>query len=256
MMPVDEQQLRRFVNDLNSDYEQDSMLTKHHEVIPYDEDRDSGESFIQIGRRTNLPKRFFAQGDNYSTFQISSQFAKSIVTGEKGFIARSFIDEVDGEVESAELEENLTFDLILEAYRQVPDPDYILIPIYKEFHRTVSQWARNQESWMDGFRTLEVGTSKVQILWVSTDLDIRDIVVVDTDYTRIIRKEGGQSSPPPEVDVIQEYEEFSRGKPVLCTFGQDSEEFDFVYRTVLSEPDLTEYSGFVIEVPDDLELSE
>lgn len=255
-MPVDEQQLRQFANDLNSDYEQDSILTNHHEVIPYDEDRHSSKSFIQIGRRTNLPKRFFAQGDNYSTLPIASKFAKSIVTGEKGFIARSFIDEVDGEIESVELEENLTFDPILEAYRQVPDPDYILIPIYKEFHRTVSQWARNQESWMDDFRTLNVGTSKVQILWVSTDLDIRDIVVVDTDYTRIIRKEGGQSSPPPNVDAIQEYEEFSRGKPVICTFGRDSEEFDFAYRTVLSELDLTEYSGFVIEVPDDMELSE
>lgn len=255
-MPVDEQQLRRFVSDLNSGYEQDSILSNHHELIPFDEDRHGAESFIQIGRRTNLPKRFFAQGDNYSTFQIASQFAKSIVTGEKGFIARSFIDEVGGEVESAELKENLTFDLILEAYRQVPDPDYILIPIYKEFHRTVSEWARNQESWMSGFRTIEVGTSEVEILWVSTDLDIRDIVVVDTDYTRIIRKEGGQSSPPPGVDAIEDYEEFSRGKPVICTFGRDSEKFDFVYRTVLSEPELTEYSGFVIEVPDDMELSE
>lgn len=255
-MLVDEQQLRRFVTDLNSDYERDSILSNHHDVIPFDEVRHANESFIQIGRRVNLPKRFFAPGDTYSTFQIASQFSKSIVTGEKGYIARSFIDEVGGEVESAELEENLTFDLILEAYRQVPDPDYILIPIYKEFHRTVSQWARNQESWMEGFRTLEVGTSKMQILWVSTDLDIRDIVVVDTDYTRIIRKEGGQSSPPPNVDAIQEYEEFSQGKPVICTFGEDADEFDFVYRTVLSELDLTEYSGFVIEVPDDVELSE
>lgn len=105
---------------------------------------------------------------------------------------------------------------------------------------------------MDGFRTLEIGTSKVQILLVFTEPDIRDIVV-DTDYTRIIRKERGQSSPPP--DAIQEYEEFTQGKPFSCTFGRDSEGFEFVYRTVLSEPNLTEYSGFVIEVYDDRESS-
>jgi len=255
-MPVDEQQLRRFVTDLNSDYEQDSVLTNHHDLIPFNEGDHSNDSFVQIGRRTNLPKRFFEEGSNYSTFQIASQFAKSIVSGEKGFIARSFVDQAGNEVESLQLEEGLTFDLILEAYRQVPDPDYILIPIYEEFHKTVSDWARNQKPWMSGFRTLKVGDSELTILWISTELDIRDIVVVDTDYTQIVQKEGGQSSPPPDVNAIQEYEEFSHGKPVICTFGRDSDEFDFVYRTVLSEPHLTEYSGFVMKAPDDMELTE
>jgi len=122
----------------------------------------------------------------------------------------------------------------------------------------VNEWIRRRGSFTDG-GSINLGSSEVRVHWLSSDMDIRNLTLVDSSYLHIRQKYGGQSPTPQGVDVIESYDDFTEGERVICTFGRrDDEEdkFDFVYRTVISEINPTKYSSFVVNIPDSIELTE
>lgn len=256
---IDESKLLNFVSQMNAAYEEDTILNSFRHVSQYDEKRHGDMSFIQIGRRHNLPKRFFYEDDNYHNIQLAESFANSIVSGEQVFIANSCIESPS--IDSLQIDGIPDLDDLLQAYKKLPNPDHLFVPIYKEYHRQIDDMINNYGSYKGDFETIDLGNAKVNVHWLSTDSEIRNLVFVDSGYFPIVQKYGGQAEQPGGVNIIEEYSDFSKDNKLICDFGEreDSEEnedeFDFVYRTVLSEPSLTEYSGFVLEVPDTIELT-
>lgn len=256
-MTVDPAKVRQFVEDINSNYENDTILNEFRNVVQHDDDRHEGD-YIQIGLRTGLPKEFFAEDETYHNAHLAKQFATRIVEGEKRWIANSCIEAVEDDVKSVTSSGIPSFDSIVKGYRQTADPDHLLVPMYRELHKQVNEWIRRRGSFTGG-GSIRIGSSEVDVHWLSTDMGIQNLVLVNSSYLSIQQKYGLQAEYPANVDVIDEYDDFSEGKKVICTFGrtdEDPEDFDFVYRSVLSKLNPSQYSAFVIEIPDSVDLTD
>lgn len=256
---IDESKLRNFVSHMNASYEEKTVLNTFSHVNQFDPEKHGSKSYIQIGRRHNLPKRFFYKEDNYHNLHLAENFADSIVTGEQVYIAESCIE--SSKVRSLNVGDIPDFEDLLTACRDLANPDHLFVPIHKEFYKRVNEWIQQYGSFSGDYETVTVGSSEMKIRWLSTDSGLRSIVAVDSGYTPIVQKYGGQAEEPSGLDIIEKYSEFSEGNRLICTFGEydepegEEEEFDFLYRSVFSEPQLTEYSASVIEIPDTLELT-
>lgn len=256
---IDESKLRNFVSHMNATYEDSTVFNTFRHISQFDPEKHGSESYIQIGQRHNLPKRFFYKDENYHNIHLAENFADSIVTGEQVYIAKSCVD--SPKIQSLSVGDIPDFEDLLTACRDLANPDHLFVPIYKEFYKQVNEWIQQYGSFSGDYETLTVGSSEMKVRWLSTDSGLRSLVAVDSGYTPIIQKYGGQAKDSSGIEIIEEYSEFSKGNKLICTFGEyeepedEEDEFDFLYRTVLSEPQLTEYSASVIVIPDTLDLT-
>lgn len=256
-MTVSPDKLREFVDDINSSYEKETVLNEFRNVVQHDDERHDG-GYIQIGLRTGLPKEFFEKDGNYHNAALAKQFGKRIAEGEKKHITQSCIDRIGGDVKGVTSTSVSDFDPVMKGCRQLPDPDHIFVPMYRELHKQVNEWIRQRGSFTGG-GSIRVGSSEMEVHWISTDMGIRDITLVDSSYLQIRQKYGGQADDPANVETIDDYDDISNGEKVICTFGQreeDPDEFDFVYRSVVSKLNPTQYSAFVVEIPNSIELTD
>jgi hypothetical protein len=124
----------------------------------------------------------------------------------------------------------------------------------------VNKWIKNYGSFGGNNETIALGSSELKVRWLSTDSELRSMILIDSGYFPIVQKYGGQAKKPSGINTIEEYSSFSDGNKLICTFGEydeqddEKDEFDFVYRTVFSTRQLNEYSASVIKMPDTLEL--
>lgn len=248
--------LTKFIDVMNNEYSDNTVLRDFREVSQFTDQTDIS-TFQQIGRRTSLPKKFFSQEDHYNNSALARDFARSITQGESVYIAESCIDSAGSSVKLVENNRMPEFDVLVSAQRQLPDPDHLFVPIYKEYYDRVNDWIVQRGSFKGDYETINLGKSQLKVHWIPTNSEIKEMVVVDSGYLPIVQKYGGQSETPTGVEPINKYSDISKNRKVICDIGRDEnpEKFDFVCRTVLSELSPDEYSAFVIRLSDSVSLT-
>lgn len=238
-MSISINKLEGFVQQLQDAYSEESFIQEFVDWRPFETERDTDREYVQIGRRSNLPKRFFFEDEAVANQVISNDFAKTIAQGEKRKIFSDIVNQADSGNISQLSVENFTFDSIIEAYSEVYEPDYLFLPNKTEYRQTLLNW-RDEGYIRQDYRTVEIGQSKIGINWLPSKLDIEGGYLFNEESINVVQKRYKDSNPPDEADFRPEEGLCSEVDFLMAYFGSefngDSEEFDFWLRTIISEP--------------------
>lgn len=241
-----EKKLTVFANQMLQAYENRNILKEFCTIKSFN---DQDRKFFQIAKRTGLPKDFFDERDNVDNSMIASDFVRAIVTGERDFILKAILDSKEISRQEANSFDYKDFVKILS---KMENPTHIFIPI-KLYFKPLNKWIfsnREQIKFVPGKQAIIlVGEKEIQTHWVTSDLGINDIIVVDKNKLKVIQKTFEQSNIPKEIKPISEFDHYSNNKTLMLYFSErDADNFDFVFRSIISKPELTKESAIIINV--------
>jgi len=239
-----EKELTTFANQMLRAYANTSMLK---EFLTIKEFEGQKKEFMQTAQRVKLPKRFFYKNDNYENSILAGDFVRAIVNGERNFILRSILKLKNipkHEIESFNYEE------FRDIVSKMENPTDVFIPLDSFFHLIYSQEFGKRTKFESGKEPmLLVGNKKIQIHWITSYTNINEIIVTDKNKVKIIQKTFEQSKIPKEIKPVKEFLDYSKNKKLMLYFGEkDKDNFDFIFRTVTSKPELEEGAIMIINV--------
>lgn len=267
---LDESMVDDFIRLLHNEYDKRSKLGRmcnkelyvpsKHDAANQSQIIEETDEFIQIPRRILLPVDIV-----HSEFADMSvkNLIRSISLGERNYVVSELSQKVDsGEVSEVHLDD-LEYNTILEASKQVRGPDLLVLPSAKEVRNKVFDWKKSGNYFFRNKEVIILGGNVVELMWVPTDI-ATDGVLINSNRIEIIQKLHGDSTTPKNFNYNGKFEKYSRNRPLMTYFGEevvidDEEEnedlrqkVDFLYRTVVSPPELEQDSALYINLPETL----
>ncbi len=240
-------ELEDFVNQMFKTYDKTSLLRELDLVQKFESQE---KKFFQTAKWVKLPKDFFIapHGIAIDNSVISADFARAIVNGERNFLLKSILE---SDVPKHEIE-SFNYDEFVDIVSKMDNPTDVFIPLDPFFHFVYS-WAyesRKSIKFEAGKEPLLLdGDQKIRVHWITSDTDIKKIIVLDKTKIKIIQKTFEQSNAPKEIKPIKEFEHYSKNKNLMLYFGEKEKGFfDFIFKTVISKPELKEDSAIIIDV--------
>ncbi|WP_136689961.1 hypothetical protein [Halorhabdus amylolytica] len=239
------EEVNSFAREIVSNYEESTELDEVSNVTEYDERTHSHQEFAQVGKRSNLPKRFF-RDEGVILKPLIQQFVDSITTGEIVSILSSIRAAAEqGEIDSFEVSEFSYDSIIVNSFDHVYDPDIIYIPNSTDFRMQLHEWRSDGriKSKEDGMYI--AGASDIKVEWMPSKWGIDDIVLYNKENVNVVQKRYADSDRP---EYIGSVEGFNAPKPddrLMVYLGEefdedkDEEVFEILIRSVISEPQLT-----------------
>ncbi len=248
-----EKELKIFADKMVKSYDNTNMLKELDFINEFDCPE---KEFFQTAQRVNLPKNFFLEheGRKYDNSIIAEDFVRSIVNGERNFILKSML-----ELENIPRQEMKKFDYdeFVRIVSEIENPTDVFIPLNPFFH-SLHLWMSNGipkikfENRSDPIILLD--NKKIRVHWITSDTSINEIIVIDKDKIKITQKILKQSKTPKEIKSIKWFTDCYENKKLMLYLGEkDKDNFDFIFRTVISKPELDEGAGIVINVKNKLE---
>ncbi len=241
-----EKGLKEFGNQMLEGYDKTTFLKDICYLQNFNNEK---EEFMQVARRIILPKELFIkeEGIHKENSAISSDFVRAVVLGERNFIINSIIQDKKSIKEEVD---NFGYKELINAISKVQNPTHIFIPIrpfYMNFHSWI--YKDNMIKFPTGKGTvLVVGNKEIKVDWLPSDTGIDKIIVLNKDMIKIIQKKFEEVELK-GIKLIPLFKEISRGRRLMLYFGdKDKDNFDFVFRTVISKPKLMDCSAIVINV--------
>jgi len=240
-MSVSTEKLERFVQQLQDAYSEESFIEEYVDRSSFESERHTEREYVQIGRRSNLPKRFFFKDEAVVNQVISNDFAKTIAQGEK----RHILSTIEKQANSGHLSQvsvdDFEFDIIIKAYSEVYEPDYLFLPNNTEYRQTLFNWQERGHIETD-YRTVAIGQSQIETKWIPSKLETRGGCLFDRDSIDVVQKQYKDANRPDEADFMSRKDWCSDEDFLMAYFGKefngDPDEFDFWLRTIISEPRL------------------
>ncbi|MBN1941109.1 MAG: hypothetical protein JW772_02915 [Candidatus Diapherotrites archaeon] len=241
-----EKKLTTFASQMIEAYEKTNILNEFCTIKKFE---NQTNEFFQIAKRVGLPKEFFVEQDNVDNSMIASDFTKDIVIGEQNFVLKTILE---SKQTPRHIANSFDYNEFAKIIAQMSNPTNIFIPI-EPYFKPLYKWAfanREQIKFAPGREpSLLIGGKEIQIHWVTSDTKINEIVVVDKNRLEIIQKKFEQSKTPKEINPITQFAHYSNNKKLMLYFAErDPDKFDFVFRSVISKPELTKESATIINV--------
>lgn len=260
-MTTEIEEINSFAREIVNSYEEHTELDRVSNLKKYNEKNHSHREFVQVGKRTNLPKRFF-QDEGVVLKPLIQQFIDSITTDEIVSILYSIRTAAEqGEIDSFEVSEFSYDSIIVNSFDHVYDPDIIYIPNSKDFRMQLHEWRNDGriKSKEDGVYI--AGASDIKVKWMPSKWDIEDIVLYNKENINVAQKRYADVNRP---EYIGSVEGFNAAKPddrLMTYLGEefdadnDEEVYELLIRSVISEPLLTgnmPHGATVINLSDEI----
>jgi len=259
---LEQEDIKWFIRKLHSQYEQNALIREWCDVQVYFErdinkeiiqsftssDESEEDEYIQLGQWTKLPI------DIIDTPQMGdrniSQLVRRVTLGERNFL----ISRLDNHKPIREVTSGtFDFETFKEVSKQVSNPDHLILPLRDDLRDMRRNWRTSNNHYFGKEEYIIANGSKIDIHWYPPDKD-SDIVghgyLIDSDAISITQKWHGDSPIPDAFDHDEDYDEYSRNRPLMVYLGQKTEideeadseslreRIDFLYRTVWSEPEI------------------
>lgn len=251
-LELNKDSIERFAEQLQEAYDKNSILSAICDVRTLDQAKGDGD-FFQIGRRTNFPYSIVSSGISKVN---ANKIAKEIANGEKRFLLNNLEKAAEeSQIDSTQIEGELTTKGLMEACQESPGADQILLPIVDEYWHTIHGWnafdIEKGSSRAEG--RIDVGSTELDVHWLPSQLGIKDVFLIDSDRVEVVQKRFGEPDPPQEINPTSKYNDIIDKHPFMIYFGsevihdEDDEDFpekiELVYRIVLSEPRIVHQSA-------------
>lgn len=239
-MEIDTDELEEFVRNLEEAYLDESFIQTYTQTRRFDPDRDENKEFVQIGKRSNLPKRYF-RDENVTHIILGDDFARHIARGEERFILREIAEQAnDGKIGQIETP-RFDVDTIVDGFGKVYNPDFLFIPREVNFKEIImdldSEGLLNQ-----GNLSVSVGGPEVEIRMIPDNLEVSGGFLYNGESVDVVQKLYGDVDRPEEADYYPDRDWCREDDPLMVYFGErfkdNPEEFEFWFRTVISKPRL------------------
>lgn len=254
-LDIDPKRVREFTRKLQEAYDDESVLRvicRLHDLDEIGKDQEHNFDFYQIGRRTQFPLDVVETGINRTN---ADTIAREIANGEKRFLLNRLEQAAKkSQLDSTEIENELTVRDLTAALREASGADRILLPIVDEYWDAIHKWDEfeYEETPNKAEGRIKVGTAELGVHWLPAELGIEDIFLIDSDAINVVQKRLGESDLPNGITSTSEYDDWIDSHPFMIHFGdeviydEEDEDFpekvDLVYRVVISEPQLGQQS--------------
>lgn len=241
-MSISTNKLQKFVRQIQDAYDNESFIQEYLDHNEFDPSQHEGREYVQIGRRTNLPKKYFSEDEATMNQVIGTDFARTIARGEKRYVLSTVEEQADEDLVSQISVDEFNFETIVDAYGKVYDPDYLFLPNKTEYRQELFDW-RNKGYIESDFHTIIIGQSKIEVNWIPTNLEINGGFLFNEESINIVQKQYQHADRPSEADFMTGKQWCSEDDLLMIYFGEEfrgcSDEFDFWIRSIISEPFLT-----------------
>lgn len=256
-MSISRDRLRSFARETVAEYDKRTVLSSISDLEIYDETRHSYRDFVQLGKRVNLPKRFFYEDSATHTASLSTSFIDSLVTSEENFILSAIEDAVKQEqLDSYEVDEFTFNSLIVESFEYVYEADYIYIPNNKEYRMTLQEWRERGRVKYEDRSQYVLGASEIEVRWIPSSWGFTDAFLFNSGDIEVVQKRYMDAEFPNYIEHIRDFDAAESNDQLMIYIGEHPEEpdeFEFFYRVVLSEPRFTGYRPYgatIARLPD------
>lgn len=258
-MTTEIEKLGSFARRLVESYEDNTELDSICNLENYDEARHSHREFSQIGKRSNLPRRFF-RSEGVVLKPLIQQFIDSITTGEVVSVLSSITTAAEeGEIDSFEVSEFTYESIIVESFGHVYDPDLIFIPNTTDFRVKLNEWRENNRIKYEEDGTYIAGASDIKVKWLPSKWGIEDILLYNTDDVDVVQKRSIDKEYPEYIDPIDDLDIQNPNDRMMVYLGKqfdgEEDEYELLIRTIISEAKITGYmphGATVINLADEL----
>lgn len=242
----DRKRVEEFRSDTVEKYKDRTIVGEAISRELYDPAKHNGEYF-QTGVRTNLPKKFFTEGN--ITVALSTDYARSVFISERNHLLRGLDNKSDdGKVLTVGIDD-FTPNELFDAIEEVNNPTDIFIPA--AFSDDLHSWITDDMLDFNVTATyLETDSGNVRIRWVPNKHGFENIYAINSDQSKIVQKQEKYAGDVSYIDEIQDCKFNSPDDLLMTYFGEiqdDPEEFDFFIRTILSNPIVTSQSACIID---------
>jgi hypothetical protein len=244
--------IKEFTDEMKKSYEEDNIISRFCKITKSSQTK---TEFIQVGERTSLPKEFFQKKEGIFSENrpLAQDFIRSLVNGEKDFILNEIIK---SPIINKVSIDDFDYPKLCEIALSIKDATHIFLPIepfFMKIHHVALEMPKNIKFVQGDGLMLKIGIKEIKIDWITTHEKINKIIVLNKNKIKINQKTFDNAEFPKGLTYKEEYKEFSSGKKVMIYFGKkDEEKFGFVFRTIISKPELSVDSAVVISYPDKL----
>jgi hypothetical protein len=255
------QEINSFAREIVNSYEDSTELDEISKIKDYNDRNHSHREFVQVGKRTRLPKRFF--GDEGVVLKpLIQQFIDSITTGEVVSILSSIQTAAEqGEIDSFEASEFSYDSIIVNSFDHVYNPNIIYIPNSTDFRIRLNEWRDDGriKSKQDGLYI--AGASDIKVKWMPSSWGIKDIVLYNMQDVNVVQKRYADGNHPEYIDSVEGFDAAKPDDRLMVYLGEEFDEendedaYELLIRSVISEPRLTgslPHGATVINLPDEI----
>lgn len=263
-LPIDN--LKYFIRSLHNQYEKNSFLQDWCNIEAYSESDPIQQSrralsfvdepeqvsdFIQIGRWTKLPISIIRQ-PQIGQANVNS-LVRNIALGERNFLI-SRLDTAASEGDIGYVQSgSLDIDNLVEVSNQVKNPRHLIMPLRDDLRDMRRNWRQSEYYHFMARELIVTDYSAISVHWYPPDKDENvegHGYLIGSDSISITQKWHGDSDNPKGFEHNEEYDQYSLNRPLMVYLGTDieideeaeseslRERINFLYRTVLSEPDI------------------
>jgi len=240
-------ELKKFTDAMNEEYKKQNYIEKYCSIEDFNRNRGD---FIQVGERIKLPKDFFInkKGIYQDNSVLASDFIRSLVNGENNFVFKEIIKSGNPKTDKIHGLSYFELNRVILRLKDPTDIFFPLEPFFKKIHY-MSLDMPNRIQFISGRGPiLKISGRDLDIHWITSHQDINKILILNRKEVRIIRKKFKEANPVNGIKPIKEYENLNKDNGLMLYFGdKDIENFDFVFRSILSKLELNENSAIVVD---------
>jgi hypothetical protein len=246
-MTYEIEQVESFVRYMIDQYEESTRLDSMADLVDYNEDKHEQRDYFQMGKRSNLPKRFF-EDEATLTDPLAEQLVDAITTSEViGFLSsiKNISEEKNQEVGTYEISEFTYESVIVNSFDYVYDPDFIFIPNSKDWRMEIHDWRSEGrvKSKDDGLYI--AGASDIELNWMPTKWDINEIILFNSEDIRLIQKRYQDVDSPEYIEPVEDFDAAEDNDRLMVYLGKqfkdNPDEFELLARSIVSKPQFTDY---------------
>ncbi|RJX44233.1 hypothetical protein DM826_03935 [Halonotius aquaticus] len=238
-MNISDSKLEKFVHQMQEAYAKESFVHEYVDWRPFQPEQDSDREYVQIGKRSNLPKRFFSDEQIATNEILGFDFAKVISRGEKRHILSTIKQRANSGQISQVATNEFNFDTLIQAFGEVYEPDYLFLPNEANYRTALVNWRKDGRI-TNSRMNVEIAQSEVEIEWVPSKLELDGGYLFNSDSVNIVQKTYSDIDKPDDADFRPDRDWCSENDFLMAYFGDafegDQSEFDFWIRTILSKP--------------------
>jgi len=243
-------ELKKFTDSMNEEYKKQNIIEKYCNIENF---KKGEKEFVQIGERIKLPKEFFMkeQGVHKDNSVLAGDFIRSLVNGENNFILREIIG--SEKVQKNKINGLSYFELnrVISKLKNPTDIFFPIEPFFKKIHYMALDMPDRIRFVYGRGPVLTIDGKEININWITTHQGINKIIILNKKEINIVRKKFSEANSINGIKPIKDYEDLNRNGGLMLYFAEkDKNNFDFVFRSVLSKPQLNENSAIVVDFED------
>jgi len=242
-------ELKKFADSMNDNYKKENLIDEYCTINGFNKTK---HEFIQIGERIKLPMEFFIKEPNVSkdTSVLASDFIRSLINGENDFILKEIIK---SNLKTNKIHGLSYFELrrVILGLKEPTDIFFPIEPFFKKIHYMSLDMPDKIQFISGGGTILKIDGRDLNIHWITSTQEINKIIVLNKKEVKVIRKKFNEEKNIASLNPIPEYEDLNKDTGLMLYFSEkDTENFDFVFRSILSKPELNQDSGIIIDFED------